>query len=321
MQPVILLFGMPRSGTTWIAKILDSHPDTLYRHEPDSFGSLNHIPYAPSTDEVDRYRAAVREYVERLPAMRATKIAGSLPQFPKRYRSALGHRLHLGAVSVAKVAALAFGEAPVLRVSRREAGPDVAVVWKSIESLTRLPLLARALERRRAIVLLRHPCGHAASSLRGEAAGRFTGEANWDDWGVFETLMATPPARRRGLTLERLRACTPVERLTWLWLLSNEVALEGIQGVEGCSWLRYEDVCDDPDGGAKRLLEMAGLAWDAQTADFIRKSTSEHDDAYYSVFKDPRRAAYSWKKELSADQIAQVRGVLAQSALAALYPE
>ena len=31
----ILLFGMPRSGTTWLGKIFDSHPQVLYRHEPD----------------------------------------------------------------------------------------------------------------------------------------------------------------------------------------------------------------------------------------------------------------------------------------------
>ncbi len=31
----ILILGAPRSGTTWLAKIIDSHPDVLYRHEPD----------------------------------------------------------------------------------------------------------------------------------------------------------------------------------------------------------------------------------------------------------------------------------------------
>ena len=36
MKTLSLLFGMPRSGTTWVAKILDSHPHADYRHEPDS---------------------------------------------------------------------------------------------------------------------------------------------------------------------------------------------------------------------------------------------------------------------------------------------
>jgi hypothetical protein len=31
----VLVLGSPRSGTTWLAKIFDSHPGVLYRHEPD----------------------------------------------------------------------------------------------------------------------------------------------------------------------------------------------------------------------------------------------------------------------------------------------
>src|ERR1700712_540760 len=36
MASIILVLGAPRSGTTWLAKIVDSHPDVLYRHEPDA---------------------------------------------------------------------------------------------------------------------------------------------------------------------------------------------------------------------------------------------------------------------------------------------
>lgn len=32
---MILILGSPRSGTTWLAAIFDSHEDILYRHEPD----------------------------------------------------------------------------------------------------------------------------------------------------------------------------------------------------------------------------------------------------------------------------------------------
>ena len=34
-ERVVFVLGGARSGTTWLAKILDSHPDVLYRHEPD----------------------------------------------------------------------------------------------------------------------------------------------------------------------------------------------------------------------------------------------------------------------------------------------
>src|SRR6185312_4530492 len=50
MKPCILIFGLPRSGTTWIGKLFDSHPDTLYRHEPDSVRRLS-MPLFPEKED------------------------------------------------------------------------------------------------------------------------------------------------------------------------------------------------------------------------------------------------------------------------------
>src|SRR5690606_26486931 len=97
----ILLFGMPRSGTTWIGKIFDSHPDTLYRHEPDSWGRLNAIPLMAPVERAAEYAPTVREFCAALPGMGLTKVAASTPLFPKRYYSPLQYQLfRLGVVSV-----------------------------------------------------------------------------------------------------------------------------------------------------------------------------------------------------------------------------
>jgi hypothetical protein len=42
----VIILGLPRSGTTWISKILDSHPAVVYRHEPDSVKKLRNVPRA-----------------------------------------------------------------------------------------------------------------------------------------------------------------------------------------------------------------------------------------------------------------------------------
>jgi hypothetical protein len=39
-----MILGAPRSGTTWLGKIFDSHPRVLYRHEPDSVYRTVAIP-------------------------------------------------------------------------------------------------------------------------------------------------------------------------------------------------------------------------------------------------------------------------------------
>src|ERR1700757_2925244 len=42
----ILILGSPRSGTSWLAKIVDSHPDVLFRHEPDEASGTRANPTA-----------------------------------------------------------------------------------------------------------------------------------------------------------------------------------------------------------------------------------------------------------------------------------
>jgi hypothetical protein len=195
------------------------------------------------------------------------------------------------------------------------------VVWKSIESVGRLGVIARSVPRHCAILILRHPCGYVSSVLRGEAEQKFTDhEPASDDYGVFAALLETRHARARGLSLAALAALHPVERLAWRWALFNEQALDDIAGVPGCMHVRYEDVCADPLGQARELLAFAGLPWHAQTDDFVRKSISRDSGTYYSVFRDPVRAATSWRERLPADDARRVFDVLATSRLADMYP-
>ena len=61
-HPLVLLFGMPRSGTTWIGKIFDSYPDTVYRHETDSSGRLNAVPLLAPADIYPQPEAGASAY-------------------------------------------------------------------------------------------------------------------------------------------------------------------------------------------------------------------------------------------------------------------
>src|SRR5574340_1411268 len=118
--PIILLFGMPRSGTTWIGKIFDSHPDTLYRHEPDSWGRLNAIPLMAPVEQDTEYAPSIRDFCARLPGMQLTKVAASTPIFPKNYHSPLRHQLFRLNVVASKAAARLFGEQAVHSLIRAE---------------------------------------------------------------------------------------------------------------------------------------------------------------------------------------------------------
>src|SRR6476620_5127954 len=89
---LLLLFGAPRSGTSWIGKIFDSHPMTLYKHEPDSLGF--DVPLIPQLEQADELRKPIGDFLRRLPGMSNAHVSGRLPIFRKQYRSGVAQRLH-----------------------------------------------------------------------------------------------------------------------------------------------------------------------------------------------------------------------------------
>lgn len=311
----ILLFGMPRSGTTWLGKVFDSHPCTLYRHEPDSGGALDaSMPLMPSVKDADRYRDAAARYVDSLRTNRSLRVTGKLPVFPKAYQSPLAAQGRQALLLGAKALSRWVDVGAVPEFVRASYDGELFLTWKSIESLGRLGVFARALPEARAIHILRHPCGYVASILGGEAAGLLPGAVpGSEDYGIFRMLLDTAPAKRRGLTLEHLRSLHPVERLAWRWLLSNEKALDDLDGLPNGYTVLYEDLCRNPLEGYRGLFEFSGLSWDGQTVDFIRDSTSNEKSAYFSVFKDPERAAAGWKHKLSVEDQARVLAVVSGS--------
>ena len=92
---LLFILGAPRSGTTWLAKIFDSHPDVLYRNEPDTVLHEPRLPLLCPPEDIGRYRDIARAYVERLLDVRTLKTAGSMPVFAKRYAMPLAHPLRL----------------------------------------------------------------------------------------------------------------------------------------------------------------------------------------------------------------------------------
>ncbi len=314
-----LIVGMPRSGTTWIGKIFDSHPDTLYRHEPDNFTDLRRLPLVTScrgakTDGLSTLGAQIL-------ARRETKVVASRPVFPKRYYK-LGERaLRNVAAHGAKVLARVKGEfaLPEWRNLQRL---DAHLVWKSIESTGRVNTIMSALPGAQCIVLVRHPCAQIASTLRGERTRRFesAGDSS-DDYGVFKQLLRAPAARDRCLTERDFRAMSPVQRLTWRWVLFNEKALADAEANERCKVFFYEHFCMDPRGTTRAAFEFSELPWSAQTERFLRTSTSNDNCGYYSVAKDPLKAATKWKDELEPAQIDEIMSIVACSSLARYYPD
>jgi hypothetical protein len=91
------ILGAPRSGTTWLGKIFDSHPDVLYRNEPDKQLG-DELPFMCRIEDLEGQRYVARAYLDRLIDIRTLRSAGKLPVFPKNYQTLKAHWLRLGMV-------------------------------------------------------------------------------------------------------------------------------------------------------------------------------------------------------------------------------
>lgn len=320
MPGPICILGMPRSGTTWVGKIFDSHPDTLYRHEADSGSALRAVPvHVPAKTDSATTRQ-MKEFVAGLPTQRSLKVCGKLPLFAKRHLPGWRGAVHRGSVYAAKLAA-SWVDLPVFEPVDRHRG-EPRPVWKSIESTGRAGLIARVDPSASIILLVRHPCGQIDSTLRGEQAGQFTDDCpSADDWGIFRRLCETPQARRRALDLDTMKAMSPVERLAWRWLLFNEKAMEELQGHPNARVICYESLCEQPVEESRALLEFAGLGWDPAVESFLASSSERDDGRYYSVNRDPLAAANGWRHRLDSRTVETIRTVVADSAPGRLFED
>lgn len=319
MNPSILEFGMPRSGTTWIGKLFDSHPDTLYRHEPDSVRRLA-MPLFPEKEDAPRYRDELERFVASLPRLRSPEVVGKQPLFPKSYQTATALAAYRASVVVAKAVSHIRRHFPCPYRPTGSNGERTRLVWKSIESPGRLGACIEALPNARAIHLMRHPCGYVASILRGESTHRFAGSTpSANEHWVLKLLLKTHIGKKHEIGVDDIKRLLPEERLAWRWVLTQEKILADVAGCERVLTVRYEDVCAEPIAVTQRMFEFVGLDWQPQTEAFTRASTQATNADYYSVFKNPQASAERWRSELAPDVIERVQRVLRSSPLHRFY--
>jgi hypothetical protein len=303
-ETAILIAGAPRSGTTWLAKIFDSHPDVLYRHEPD---------------EVAPRGASMRATMALWIAQRDARTAGKRPFFPKSWQSAPARLLRTGIA----LGAAAAGRAglPVWPIPDLGRVGQARAVVKTVQPRHDPAAFAQACPDGRVILILRHPGGQTASLIRGTREGRFgLAEAGTDM--PFDEVSAIAFAARHGVTEDAFQRLPAAARYAWSWRDLNETAAEGLAGLPNARLVIYEDLCHAPLEQARALLAFCGLSWDRATEAFVTASTSHDGPAgYFAVLRDAIAAAERWRTTMAAEDQAAVRAVVRDSPLARHWPD
>lgn len=310
MADKILILGSARSGTSWLAKAFDSHPDVIYRHEPDLVFPGEGPPRVANAEDFDRFVEETAAFFEKMASAQTLRAVGSLPVFRKSYHSGPQHLIRLALIGALR----AIGKSGLAgRNSARNVKiPDFVelaspaapmVVVKSVDFVDRAGLFARSVPGLRVILLIRDPRSVVASRLRGLRAGKFATDQPW------EGLVELPPAERRGLTIEQFRELPRAVQTAWHWRIENETALESIAGCSNVRVVKFREMIDSPEPTVRQLFDFGGLPWAAQTSEFIHASRSgSRRGRYYGVYRDQNFAqrADLWEDVMSPQEAQQI---------------
>lgn len=316
-EKVVLVLGAPRSGTSWIGKIFDSHPDVIYRHEPDLVVGSGNLPWICSREDADAYRAPAHAYVERLLQTATLKTNGPMPVFRKRFHGPARWMARAGIICLLRAAEQTDATRKMARSMRipdlisPPAQPARAVV-KSISSLGRVRLLARAVPGARIVLIIRDPRAQVASMMRGFSLSKFEKQL------PIEAVLDMPHAKKYGLTMETLNALPMVEQLAWHWAILNEKAIRDLADIPNVRLLQYEKFASEPLEHTKELFGFAGLAWNRQTEKFIGRSRTSKVARYYSIYRSADDAMNRWRTELTEDQQKRIMAIMESTSLASL---
>lgn len=320
-RTLTVVLGAPRSGTTWLSKIFDSHPDVLYRHEPDLVDIHPDVPHiCPDGDEA-RHAAVTRAHFLELCERRSLKTVGSRPFFPKSYESAPIRYARIGLLTGLRgllplLHARLVNQVPIPEFISAARRRELHLVMKSVVSMGRAGLLAEALPEARFIMILRNPFGQIASRMRGEATRKLDRRIRDPE------LPGLRRAREFGLSEAELNNCSDVEYLAWEWAVLTQKAIDEMEGRENVRLVRHKDMVLEPVTQARRLLEFAGVDWREENADFVaRSSTHDGPDGYFHVMRDRTTVLDRWRKLLSDEQTAQINRVIRRTPLTGLWPE
>jgi hypothetical protein len=278
----VLVVGLPRSGTSWLAKCLSFAPGFTYYREPDNWehvpGAERRFIYLYATeehDDPDYRRLLTRACAGQIAtAYTMSEAPGPLLRFLGRPGRMLGERC------------------PFLFFRKRH------LLLKLVHANLNLAWLSAHLPDAKQVYIVRHPCGQFESWKR----------LGWNPRP--DKLLGNPR-----LLADHLRPFEDLirsaksfwERAGAYWAATTYVVHRQTQAGDSRIILAYEWLCGDPVQRFQALYRSLGLSWSPKAERFIRRADAPGDNRASSLNRPTARQIDNWKDRLRPEETQECR--------------
>jgi hypothetical protein len=311
----LLVTGLPRSGTSWVGKMLEASGEVVYVNEPMN---PQHPPgHSPGVLDAEvRHRF---QYID--PADDAEWRRAFEKTLGLRYGFAAELRRNRSAYDLARMAKYGRSFTAGRLRGRRAMLDDPFAVLSTGWLVEQMGVTA--------VVLVRDPVS-------------FVGSWRRLGWRVhFHELLEQPALVRDhlGPYVDRMRELVGSDdwlaRTCLLWELTYDIVDRAFRPIPGVDVVSYESLVRRPTEGFADLYERFGLTWSDRAAERVRAATTGKNGAdegshRWSLRGGLSRTAYrpmgaetalsTYRLRLSEDEVARVRELTADVAARILPP-
>lgn len=312
------IFGLARSGTTWLGAIVASHPQIVYRFEP--------------FHRLQKKHSTVREIYHTLKSYEALSAKNIphiydclLPAYPECekppfFSKDLATRLSYGKSLLWPLARKNFLFSHLFCYLYTPKNQSM-LVFKEVDYAD---MVVNFLEKTEVpiIYIIRHPCAVAHSIMRGQKnafmpmpPARFV---------VLKKVLHKHEPKLAEIYGDRLETLTISEQEALYWLVQNRRALRACQQHSQGLIVIYEELTERPLEIAQDVFRHLNLTMPAESVAFIEESTNKsltsaikrgevNMNQYFTIFRDPKVARDRWKEEMSKEDQMRVMKIVQDS--------
>jgi hypothetical protein len=317
----VLILGKGRSGTTWLAQILNTYEHCSYKHEP--FLNKKSTDYNEWLSEIEL--GSTEELSRRFESMcRGCYHDVDMPPFPpKSFRWQNPKLLHLLYGTSKRIPALK----PIYHWYGRSAlTTQTPVLIKDVNFPQELlPRLSDVLEPH-VLAVVRNPFSNISSYLKGVELS-LLGQGEKPKLEKVRQALQKPVNQAFHHYLDRLDTLSIAQVEALSWRIQVEPLVEFARSYDRGMVVVYEDLCNDPMGKTAEIFDFVGWELGKPTREFIDRSisgaqtSSKSPQSYYSVYRDPRQSLSKWKTQLSAEQIEDIASMIRESPVRDLWSD